>query len=331
MRERRIILVDGMPGTGKSTLAQFIYRQLRSGGQPVKWYHEESATHPVRLFYEPHRHRSWSNYCDEVVSSWQQFVRELVSGNDVFVIDAALLQNHVRSMLIFDCDRDLISDLVLRIEKVITALDPVLIYLTPRDIESNFRDVVESRGQRLMELWTAAHDQYPYTRSASLTGYAGFIKFWKEFDEISDRAFDRIGFKKLRQRIAHSEWKTRYVEALGFLDEPQPTAVSTMDRLERFAGDYQMLDDHSATTFQLRPLGDSLIATVDQPSFDIQSGPFSCFRQARLIPQAQNEFYVAAWPHVVRFEEDAKGLVANLNVTNAAVGWPPSHFKYCKM
>ncbi|TWU12549.1 hypothetical protein CA54_13730 [Symmachiella macrocystis] len=330
MRERRIILVDGMPGTGKSTLSQFIFRQLRSDGQPVEWYHEESGTHPVRLFYEPQRHRSWSNYCDEVVLSWQRFVRELGSGNDVAVIDAAVLQNHVRSLLIYDCDRDLIVDLVLRIEKVITALNPVLIYLTPRDIESNFRDVVESRGQRLMELWTAAHDQYPYSRSTGLTGYAGFIKFWKEFDEISNRVFARIGFKKLRQRVSHDDWKTRYAEVLDDVGIPRSESVSAANHLERFAGDYQMLEDRSATTFRLRPHGDSLVATVDQPTFDIQSGPFGCFRQVRLIPQARNEFYVAAWPHVVCFAEDATGLITSLSVNNSSEGWPPCQFAYCK-
>ncbi|MCA9022781.1 MAG: AAA family ATPase, partial [Planctomycetaceae bacterium] len=117
MDDTRIILVEGMPGTGKSTVSQFVHQHLQTRGYDSYWYHEEAATHPVRLFYQPKQHRSWFDYCESVVTCWENFTLQLQERNQIAVLDAGILQNHVRSMLIFDCNRNLMLDLVSRIEK----------------------------------------------------------------------------------------------------------------------------------------------------------------------------------------------------------------------
>lgn len=315
MPDPRIILVDGMPGTGKSTVSQFINLQLNANNRPAFWCHEERASHPLCLFFDPQRHLSWSDYSQEGASRWQSYADELRGQDQIAVLDAALLQNHVRSMLIFNCDRNAILDLVHRIENLIASLDPVLIYLKPQDVERNFHDVVEVRGQRLLELWIEAHDQYAYTRRALSGGYPGFIAFWEQFGEISDCVFGGLTISKLRQIASNDDWDDRYAEILDFLSLPRATDPWPSSAFERFTGRYVPLDDHNATGFFLQSRDGCLVASVDRPTFDSHRGPIGRFREVRLIPQGEDRFYVAAWPHEVQFIEDRIGTNVQVRAT----------------
>ena len=312
VQESQLILVDGMPGTGKSTLSQLIHRKLRAAGRRTVWCHEESSAHPVRLFYEPNCHRSWADYFRDVESCWQHYAGELSRGNRIAVLE-------------------LIVELVLRIEKVIAVLDPVFVYLQPKDVAANFRDVIESRGTRLLQLWIDAHDQYPYSRAAAIDGYSAFIAFWKDFDALCRTVFDRLKIKKLRKQVYQAEWSLRDAEILDFLDcSPRSESVD-VGPLERFAGRFNVADDPTAPTVQMIPREEHLEAIVEQPTMSIECGPLGCFRQTRLIPQARNQFYIAGWPHEVHFTEGATGAIETLTVTNSTAGWPPMHLTYCKL
>jgi hypothetical protein len=48
----RLILLEGLPGTGKSTNSFKLYEQLLRNGKKVRWIHEVSQPHPVLFFTE---------------------------------------------------------------------------------------------------------------------------------------------------------------------------------------------------------------------------------------------------------------------------------------
>jgi adenylate kinase family enzyme len=47
MRRTRLVLFEGIPGSGKSTTGQFIARRLAVLGISARWWHEEEAAHSV--------------------------------------------------------------------------------------------------------------------------------------------------------------------------------------------------------------------------------------------------------------------------------------------
>ncbi len=330
MRDTRIILVEGMPGTGKSTVSQFINLQLCANGQPSYWCHEERAAHPVRLFYERERHRSWSDYSEEAASRWQSYAQEMQARNQIAVLDASILQNHVRSMLLFGCGWKTILDLVRRIENLLASLRPCWIYLKPKDIERNFRDVVDVRGQRLLDLWIQNQEQFPYARNAHVTGFPGFIAFWEEFGEISDRVFDELAIPKLRQHVSPDDWNARFGEILNFLDLPLHSNTSSYSDLDRFTGNYMPTDDHTESGFILLARNGCLIMSCNQPTMDAHRGPIGCYREIRLIPKEKNRFYVEAWPHEVEFAEDTRRSIVSMQLSTSEEGWARSSGVYVR-
>jgi len=50
--KNRLILLEGLPGTGKSTNSFKLYEQLIRNGKNVHWIHEVSQPHPVLFFTE---------------------------------------------------------------------------------------------------------------------------------------------------------------------------------------------------------------------------------------------------------------------------------------
>lgn len=52
MENTRLIMLEGLPGTGKSTNSYFLFRQLEHIGKSVKWVHEVACPHPVIYFNE---------------------------------------------------------------------------------------------------------------------------------------------------------------------------------------------------------------------------------------------------------------------------------------
>jgi adenylate kinase family enzyme len=321
VRDTKIILVEGMPGTGKSTASQFIYRQLCANHFPSYWYHEECSAHPVRLSYDRQRHLSWSEYRDDAMSLWSSYVGELQSRNQIAVLDASILQNHVRSMLLFDCERNSILDLVGRIESVLAPLHPLWIYLKPTDVERNFRDVVEVRGEHLLDLWVKSHDQFPYARRARESGFPGFIAFWQEFGEISDRVFNDLAIPKLQQSVSFDDGDARFSELLDFVGLPSSTDLPSSLSQERFQGRYLPLDNQSASGFLLRASNGGLIICCDKPTMDVESGPIGCYRELRLIPIDSNRFYVSAWPHEIEFIEDGTTSVVSMRLSASEDEW----------
>lgn len=52
MENTRLIMLEGLPGTGKSTNSYFLSMQLDSEEKTVKWIHEVAKPHPVLFFSE---------------------------------------------------------------------------------------------------------------------------------------------------------------------------------------------------------------------------------------------------------------------------------------
>jgi len=320
MPSTRLVVVEGIPGSGKSTAAQFINVQLRRHGVASRWYHEGLKPHPVYTFYDGTRHRTADDYSDDAVSRWQTFVGEVRSSEQVCTLDAALFQNHVRSMLYHDCGRQRILALGRRIESIVSVLDPVLLYLRPADVQRTLRDICRMRGERLMELWLQNHDQFPYAQRHGRRGYAGIIAFWNEFRALSDRLFAELDIRKLAIDTSGRDWGHHRQQICELLDLPPPERPPSEEYLDRFVGSYVHRERSGERGFTLLADSACLVARSEQASMRVDEGPLGCFREVRFIPKRHNVFYVAGWPFEATFAEDYTGSIRSVRLAGAEDG-----------
>jgi thymidylate kinase len=59
-----LVFVEGVPGTGKSTTAQFLARQLIRHGRPARWFYEEQVPNPFVPEIDPSEYRDWQHFID---------------------------------------------------------------------------------------------------------------------------------------------------------------------------------------------------------------------------------------------------------------------------
>ena len=65
-----LIFVEGVPGSGKSTTAQFIARRLARSGRPARWFYEEQAPNPVPEI-DPAHYRNWDHFSELRAERWR--------------------------------------------------------------------------------------------------------------------------------------------------------------------------------------------------------------------------------------------------------------------
>ncbi|WP_409345276.1 hypothetical protein [Paenibacillus sp. MBLB4367] len=52
MKQTRLLLIEGLPSTGKSTNSGIVFRQLERNGFHARWIHEVVRPHPTLFFNE---------------------------------------------------------------------------------------------------------------------------------------------------------------------------------------------------------------------------------------------------------------------------------------
>lgn len=191
----KLIFVEGLPGTGKSTTAQRIWRQLRVDGLDARWYHE-SVISPltamdslerlalrtsrlahrfIKLDLEEGLHWWLSRRC------WARFGARSDFDGDVLVFDARIFMGLVRHQLSRDVDPERIKARVLQLLQHVRPHAPALVFLIPADIERLMRSTIATRGPAFEEKLLSVTARSPYGRSRGLSGFQAVVRYWEDY------------------------------------------------------------------------------------------------------------------------------------------------------
>jgi len=116
MLNTKLIFVDGISGSGKSTIAHYIARQLEKNGIKAKWFHEEEFGHPLHISdYEKKENENTLDWATRVIDKsaqrWTDFHIKTSNENTVNIIECFLFQNLLLNLITEDIDSILIKNL----------------------------------------------------------------------------------------------------------------------------------------------------------------------------------------------------------------------------
>jgi thymidylate kinase len=301
-----LVFVEGLPGSGKSTTAQWIAHEMERQGRPTRWIYEEEVPHPV-LGAAHGPWASWKEWLRDRLSAWASFAAAARTSELATVVDSTFLQASVASTLRRGLDPDLILAYLDRVADLVRPLDPALVYFLEAEPDTAFRKICETRGMAWTLHHIAACDGAKWARARGTSGLDGLLAYWREHARVCDVAASRSRLRTLTVESRVEDWPGRRRLIAEFLGLPwPPTPAPSETNLARFAGRYR-----SETGREIRlsvRAGDLVVEGLH-------------WWGTRLLPRAPGVFDTESWPFRLTFDADPTGEVNRLRVDGPALAW----------
>jgi DNA polymerase III delta prime subunit len=314
MHKTPVIFFEGLPGSGKSTMAHFIARQLRRANRACTWHYEVNKWHPItpfhgmdsfqHFYFSLVRTRQFQTIFNVYLEKWQQFVDQLQGVEEVVLADSGLFGTLTWMLFSFDLPEKAFRRYLAQVYKVISALDPCLIYLSQRDALTSLKRWLTRQGGEAEKNAIESKTASPYGKRHQLVGFEGLLQFWSDYQELLLATFSDFPFSKKEIENTAGDWvhsQQQVVDFLGLTFTSDPSL--SQEELQRFVGLYRDLDQEEIGVVEYE--GDSLYL----------SGLAATWQRNKLIPLTSHAFEIESLPLKVHFTPDGQGHMKRFMVS----------------
>lgn len=290
-QQTRLILVEGVPFTGKSTTSEYVATQLNLNGYPARWMSEG-----MMLQQFPHalavidRQQTLSETM--LRAEWSTFVETVLVGATMFIVDSALSYAAVDPLLNEDRPVEVIHAELRHIAELCVPLQPRVIHLTG-DVEYLVPASIAERGAGWQEHLVRQADATPYQQARGRSGVAGATSLLHDSQELMRAVLARDEWPTLMLDVTAPDWTARQRAILTFLNINEvPVDHPTLARsvLQSYVGTYATDDpDRRDKMLSVQLEHDTLALHA----LDTRYGP--------LAPVSVTRFHLQASPVDVEF------------------------------
>ena len=216
----RLVLVEGLPGSGKTSVAKHLSRALRSRGIAAVGIRELDPDHPV-VPRSVMRLAGGDDYAKRCLERWEAFVDAAPEG--VAIIEGCALQSTVRFLFANGASGDEICAYWERFEKLIAPLSPRFVYLY-QDDPAGFMEsrTLVRRGSEWTEKVAGYAVGTARGRERGWEGAGGMVAFWMEYRAICDALYERSSTCKLAVENSEQFWSSLHTRILDWVMDPAP-------------------------------------------------------------------------------------------------------------
>jgi len=306
MTEPRLIMLEGLPATGKSTISDFLRMQLERNGKKAKWIHEVASPHPLLLYPEDGL-QTWNPSLDEYEASalekWALFSGTAMRDEGtVYVLDSSFFQAQIFFFLWNNAPYERLEKFIYKLYDAVKRLRPALIYLYRENTEASIAYLEKDRGIDGLESIWQRDKARPYYRDKP-AGAEGFRQFLRDYAAFAGSLFDSLDCKKLSVEISQADWPRHRGEMLSFLALENMASPAFYPPNGTYANETQ--------GFQIVVDGLTMI--------DPHGG------ERALTPKSENKFYVACLPVILRFEAPGQLVMSGMQICER---WTTTGLKY---
>jgi hypothetical protein len=290
----QLVIVEGLTGLGKSTLAHFIARLFQYNGIEACWIHEGEVPHPVGTEIE----QDIKAYMDRSLEKWKKLATQILEVGVVTVIEASFFNNLIETLFTHCLDNVAILDYGMKLQDAIMPARPCLIYLTHPDTSTALAKNFHNRGPRFQDFVIEYVSNEPISKERRWNDYDGVLEFWSEFVSITDALYRVLEIDKLSIDVSAGEWERYNQQVSDFLTLPlfiDPKI--NPDKAEKFVGDYQFREDGEIYKIEYKNgvLATNIFMNVE----------------TKLIPENERAFLTDKWHFKLIFDIDGNGEVTS--------------------
>lgn len=190
-RRRRLYVVEGLPGTGKSTATKTLAAALMDRHRNVQFFDEGDPQHPAD--FERYDFPDFATEREMILAKWHDFANAPTK-HATYVFNGVVLQNPVTEALMrFDVSEAECRDYVCEIADVIRPGNPLIIYLKTDDVRATLDHVSAERGDGWLQYVETYHTRNGYGLRNGLTGYDGYLACLEKRQETELKLLKYLG------------------------------------------------------------------------------------------------------------------------------------------
>ncbi len=210
----RLILIEGLPGTGKSSLAGDLCDHLNSLGLSGTWHREEAIDHTV--IDKPLRQTaSQPGYAARCIEAWQRFTPD----GEFMVLEGCLFQTTLRFLIEYGHPEEELRAYLHALGAVFNRFESSLIYLhQPNDGADLVNLMADRKGADIVNKIAQYTSQTPYAVTRGLTGYAAIASLYSRYRDHCDLAVDDFDFPVLRLDSTSTDYLQMRAAAIKWLE-----------------------------------------------------------------------------------------------------------------
>lgn len=178
----RLIIVEGLPGSGKSTtaamIAEELIRKYKKKGKSVVCVDEGAQDHPAD--YADYDFPDFETERAKILEKWRSFV-ENADRDVIYVYNCIFLQNPMcETMMRFGMETEDSRRYIALIAEIIQPMQPVIVYIDQPDVRAAIDGVLGERGDDWLKAVIDYHVSQGYGKQNGLSGYDGYIQCLEE-------------------------------------------------------------------------------------------------------------------------------------------------------
>jgi hypothetical protein len=268
MAKSKLILLEGVPGSGKTTAGLHLQTFLEHRGFAVQFWCEGNFDHPAdfegvarlgesdyqhflqrypgltELFREQltikdadylvkyrklqHLHPQeisqalvdelsqfdvydglpMDEYCRLALDRWHDFQQTAENSDEITLLECCVLQNPFTVMLArHNADPQIALQHIMKITEIIRSLNPLVIYLSPRNARNALEHVRLERSKEWVDFVIWYLTEQAYGKAHRLNGYEGVIQFYEMRQKLELEILKNLPIRSLVIEHAGNEWE----------------------------------------------------------------------------------------------------------------------------